>query len=98
MCSVQYFFSFLCAILLGFRERTDGSFPRAKVLVPECLDVISTDTIRRYFRQCWRYMDAYRQGLNLRQAAFAVKTYSSHRRIPAIAKDDPNIIARATPT
>lgn len=44
----------------GFRELTDGSFARAKVLVPECLDHVSTANIRRYFQHCYRYMDAYR--------------------------------------
>ncbi|KAJ7023683.1 hypothetical protein C8F04DRAFT_1117462 [Mycena alexandri] len=34
---------------------------------------VTTDNIRRYFRHCYRYMDAYRMGLNLRQAAYAVK-------------------------
>ncbi|KAJ3978610.1 hypothetical protein F5890DRAFT_1384497, partial [Lentinula detonsa] len=63
------------------RELADGTFPRAKILVPECLDKISALNIQRYFRYCERYLDAYRRGLNLRQAAYAVKKYSSHRRI-----------------
>ena len=44
----------------GFRELTDGSFARAKVLVPECLDHVSTTNIRKYFQHCYQYMDAYR--------------------------------------
>jgi hypothetical protein len=44
----------------GFRELTDGTFPRAKQLVPESLDHVSTSNIRKYFRHCYRYMDAYR--------------------------------------
>ncbi|KAJ7024085.1 hypothetical protein C8F04DRAFT_1270639 [Mycena alexandri] len=39
-------------------------------------------------------MDAYRMGLNLRQAAYAVREYSSHRRIPVNAMTNVNIIAR----
>ncbi|KAJ7181903.1 hypothetical protein C8R46DRAFT_1186823 [Mycena filopes] len=40
------------------------------------------------------YMDAYRQGLNVRQAAYAAKKYKSHRRIPADVMADVNIAAR----
>ncbi|KIK49712.1 hypothetical protein GYMLUDRAFT_253663 [Collybiopsis luxurians FD-317 M1] len=43
-----------------FREMADGTFPRAKVLVPESLDKVSAQNIRRYFRHCDRYLDAYR--------------------------------------
>jgi hypothetical protein len=59
-------FSFLLIISLfnaGFREYADGTFAKAQVLVPECLDNVSTDNIRRYFRHCWRYMDAYKLSL-----------------------------------
>ncbi|KAJ7584549.1 hypothetical protein C8J56DRAFT_1027796 [Mycena floridula] len=42
-----------------FREQTDGKFPTAKKLVPECLNSITTLHIRKFFRHCWRYMDAY---------------------------------------
>ncbi|KAJ7649588.1 hypothetical protein B0H17DRAFT_1147703 [Mycena rosella] len=66
-----------------FRERADGTFPKAQKLVPEALDQVTAANIRRYFRCCFRYMDAYRLGLNVRQAAFAVKKYTSHRRVPA---------------
>ncbi|KAJ7626869.1 hypothetical protein FB45DRAFT_1081806, partial [Roridomyces roridus] len=80
----------------GFRELTDGTFPTAQRLVPECLKAVATENIRRYFRHCWRYMDAYRQGLNLRQAAYAAKKFKSHRRIPADIMRDPAIVARGT--
>ncbi|KAJ7259301.1 hypothetical protein C8J57DRAFT_1639976 [Mycena rebaudengoi] len=65
-----------------FRERADGTFPTAQKLVPECIEAVSLDSIRRFFRHCYRYMDAYRHGLDPTQAAHAVKKYSSHRRIP----------------
>ena len=40
-----------------------------------------TDTRPSFFRKTWRDMDAYRKGLNAREAAFAVKKYKSHRRV-----------------
>ncbi|KIO33209.1 hypothetical protein M407DRAFT_65838 [Tulasnella calospora MUT 4182] len=68
-------------ITTKFREQCDGTFPRAKILVPECLDSCPLVTIRRFFRRSWRYADAYRNGLTGKMADFAVKKYTSHRRI-----------------
>lgn len=47
-------------ILSDYREASDGRFKTAQELVPQCLNLCSVETIRRYFRKCWRYMDAYR--------------------------------------
>ncbi|KIY47167.1 hypothetical protein FISHEDRAFT_45850 [Fistulina hepatica ATCC 64428] len=58
-----------------------SKFTTAQVLIPKCLDMANKITIRRFFRKTWRYLDAYRKGLNARQAAFAVKKYKSHRRV-----------------
>jgi len=33
------------------------------------------------FQKSWRYIDAYRKGLDARQAAVANKKYKSHRKI-----------------
>ncbi|KAF8987579.1 hypothetical protein BDQ17DRAFT_1334979 [Cyathus striatus] len=72
----------------------DGTFKKAQELVPKCLDAVSTTQIRKFFRHCWRYMSAYKMGLNIKQAAYAVKEYTSHRRIPQSAWRNHNIIAR----
>lgn len=47
-------------LILDFREASDGKFTTAQKLVPQCLDLCPVATIRRYFRKCWRFMDAYR--------------------------------------
>lgn len=44
----------------GVRLASDGKFNTVKVLVPQCLDMADKYTIRRFFRNTWRYMDAYR--------------------------------------
>ena len=67
--------------LLGYRNQSDGRFVTAKVLVPQCLDACEPMTIRKFFRKTWRYIDAYKKGLNARQAAVATKKYKSHRKI-----------------
>jgi hypothetical protein len=43
----------------GYRNVSDGKFATAKRIVPACLDMCDTLTIRRFFRKAWRYMDAY---------------------------------------
>ncbi|KAH6879968.1 hypothetical protein BKA70DRAFT_1127028 [Coprinopsis sp. MPI-PUGE-AT-0042] len=68
---------------IRYRALADGSWATAKRLVPELLDECSTKTIRAFFRKAWRYMDAYGRYLNAKQAEFAVKKYSSHRRVGA---------------
>ncbi|KAJ7710420.1 hypothetical protein B0H17DRAFT_1123570 [Mycena rosella] len=71
-----------------FRERADGTFPKAQKLVPEALDQVEVTNIRRYFRRCYRYMDAYNR------AAYTVKKYTSHRHVPVSVWEDGR---RATP-
>ena len=65
----------------GYRNLADGRFAMAKDLVPQCLDSCELITIRKFFQKCWRYLDAYRNGLNAQQAALANKKYKSHRKI-----------------
>jgi hypothetical protein len=65
----------------GYRNQADGRFATARALVPQCLDACELITIRRFFRKTWRYIDAYKKGLNARQAAVATKKYKSHRKI-----------------
>ncbi|KIO17560.1 hypothetical protein M407DRAFT_32750 [Tulasnella calospora MUT 4182] len=77
-----------------FRDQCDGTFPRAKTLVPECLDGCPLETIRRFFRRSWRYVDAYRSGLTGKMADFAVKKYSSHRRIGAKVMMEVDMLTR----
>ncbi|EGO18931.1 hypothetical protein SERLADRAFT_443479 [Serpula lacrymans var. lacrymans S7.9] len=64
-----------------YRKVSDGKFSTAKVLVPQCLNMCDTITIRRFFCKTWRYMDSYSKGLDAYQTAFAVKVFKSHRRV-----------------
>ena len=67
--------------LSGYRNLADGRFATARTLVPQCLDACELITIRRFFQKSWRYIDAYKKGLNVRQAAVANKIYRSHRKV-----------------
>jgi hypothetical protein len=44
----------LISIFSGYRQATDGKFKTAKDLVPQCLDMADTYTVRRFFRKAWR--------------------------------------------
>ncbi|KIJ25046.1 hypothetical protein M422DRAFT_274055 [Sphaerobolus stellatus SS14] len=68
-------------VLKGLRAAADGTFPTAKRLVPEILDSCPVKTIHAFFKKTWRCMDAYRKGLNAKQAEFAVKKFRSHRAV-----------------
>ena len=67
--------------LSGYRNLSDGRFPTARVLIPKCLDACELITIRKFFRKSWRYLHAYRDGLDTQQAAVANKKYKSHRKV-----------------
>jgi len=60
--SVSYFSKFTWWLHnnTGFRELSDGKFPWAKELVPQCLDKVTTSNIRHYFCHCYWYLNAYR--------------------------------------
>jgi len=70
------------------RRNCDYSFAGLQLVVPVALNSVSLTLIRKYARKCFRYMDAYRicddngAKLSMQQVEFAVKKYTSHRRIP----------------
>ena len=64
------------------RNNCDYSFRALEKIVPEALNSVSLEQIRRYARRSWRFMDAYRKGLTGIAALYTVKQYRSHRRIP----------------
>jgi hypothetical protein len=60
-CRLKYILlGCLTMFCLDFRERADGTFPKAQKLVVEALDRITAPNVRWYFRHCFRYMDAYK--------------------------------------
>jgi hypothetical protein len=43
-----------------------------EVNAPAVFNDMPTITIRKFYRKCWRYMDAYRRGLPFKLAEYAV--------------------------
>ena len=66
------------------RWRCDDSIYSLRELVDAFLnsDVhCNLTSIRKYFRICWRYMDAYKEGMSAELAKYAVTLYKSHRMV-----------------
>jgi hypothetical protein len=70
------------------RENCDYTWKGLLDIVPLAFDSIPISSIRKYARRSFRYMDAYRKGLNMNAGEYAVKKYRSHRRIPNSALHD----------
>ena len=62
------------------RNNCDYSFTNLLPTVNAALNIVALPTIRKFARKCWRYMDAYRIGLPMHIAEWAVKK-RAHRRI-----------------
>ena len=62
------------------RSHCDYSFPGLEGMVPIGLASVELETIRKYFRKCCEYMQAYRDGnAGGDEVEKAVKQYKSHR-------------------
>ena len=66
------------------RAYANGSIVRLRKLVPEGLDSASTEMIKKFFRLCRDYENAYREGLTGKAVETRIKVYKSHRRVQCV--------------
>ena len=63
------------------RAYADGTITRLRKIVPQGLNSVTLDQIKKYFATCREYERAYREGVTGRDVEERVKVYKSHRRV-----------------
>ncbi|KIJ93522.1 hypothetical protein K443DRAFT_645435, partial [Laccaria amethystina LaAM-08-1] len=86
-CELNFIEYFWGVVKKYLREHCDYTFETLKKNMPEALDSVNMQTIRRWEHRMQRWMDGYRNGMETRAAQIHVRNYSSkksksHRRIP----------------
>ena len=63
------------------RAYANGSIVRLRTMVPEGLDGVTTEQIKKFFRLCRQYEHIYREGYLGKEVEQQIKKYKSHRRV-----------------
>jgi hypothetical protein len=71
-----------------YRQVKKASFPDTKIKVVEALEACSIETIRRFCNRMFRWMNAYRKGLSIKQAAWCIRKQKRHRTISKKVMDE----------
>jgi len=85
-CELNFIEYFWGAVKRYLRDHCDYTFPTLQANMPIALEAVNKLLIRKWHNRMMRWMDAYRDGLNakdaqLRVQAFSSKKYTSHRRV-----------------
>jgi hypothetical protein len=86
-CELNFIEFFWGVVKKYLRDNCDYTFDTLKENLPKALASVRLDTIRRWEHRMIRWMEAYRLGLEAKEAqtqvkAFSSKKYASHRRVP----------------
>lgn len=91
---IDYFPKFHCELncierVWGYSKRIvrgecDYTIESLRLNVPKAINSIPPDTMKRFFRSSFRYIQAYKDGENLTaaQVIHSVRKYRSHRKVP----------------
>jgi len=71
-----------------YRQVKKTSFDYVKKEVVKALEACSLNTIQRFYNRTFRWIDAYRQGLSIKQVAWCVKKQRRHRTISKRVMDE----------
>jgi len=78
-------FSELDTCKYRYRKGPKNNFAEAKQAAIQFLNACPLDVLRRFINRSWRFMNAYRMGLNGEAAAWAVRKQKQHRSISQTA-------------
>jgi hypothetical protein len=71
-----------CKAWIRCPEHCNYSWDELPDMVDLALDTVSLETIRRFARKSFRYMNLYRANVTGKLAEYACKKFKSHRRVP----------------
>jgi hypothetical protein len=86
-CELNYIEYFWGVLKRYLRKHCDYTFPTLQANMPIALASVNKILIRKWHNRMMRWIDAYRDGLNakdaqLRVQTFSSKKYRSHHRVP----------------
>ena len=86
-CELNFIEYFWGTVKRWLREHCDYSFETLKQNMPLALRSVPVELIRKWEHCTWRFIDAYSDGLDAKNAqvqvqAFSSRRYTSHCRVP----------------
>lgn len=81
-CEMNYIEMYWCYVKSQLRKQCSFNFKDLQAKLPMYLETVPLQFYQRAYRHCLRVMSAYRVGLEGPLLDYAVRQYSSHRKIP----------------
>ncbi|KAH9939048.1 uncharacterized protein BXZ73DRAFT_44162 [Epithele typhae] len=86
-CEINFIEYFWGIVKRWLREHCDYSFDTIRANMPTAMASVPVELIRKWEHRAWRFIDAYTEGLDAKDAQakvkqFSSRQYKSHRRIP----------------
>ena len=70
-----------CKLKKHTRAYADGTITKLRKIVPEGLNSVTLEQIKKFFQTCRDYESAHKEGGTGKEVEKKVKSYKSHRRV-----------------